>query len=140
MALQSLSDEHVLIVNDFRQPDVLTGHAALAAKLQNLLLMRKGSMPNDPNMGVDIGSYQFENSDDRTRLELDGEIERQVEAYLPDLPIRDVASLIEADPSDAKRIYVNFRLAPSVPGRQENVLLAFQRDRETGQVLFRVVI
>jgi hypothetical protein len=76
-------------LHNFPQPKVLTDFDAVAKRLQNLILMRKGTMPNDFDMGVDINSYRFEYRNSDTENMIRSEINNQIDKYLPDIPVKN---------------------------------------------------
>jgi hypothetical protein len=51
--------------------------------------MRKGTMPNDFDMGVDINSYRFEYRNSDTENMIRSEINNQIDKYLPDIPVKN---------------------------------------------------
>lgn len=55
---------------------------ALAQTIQNLLVLHKGNMPNDPDMGVGISDYVFELEDLETMRELESIIKDQIGKYI----------------------------------------------------------
>lgn len=78
-----------LALDSFDEPKKLYGIQAWVSLFLNLLFMRKGSFPSQPEMGIDIKSYEFEFMDNAIR-ELETNIATQVELYLPDIPLRNV--------------------------------------------------
>lgn len=51
--------EYLFSVNEFNEPTVLTGKAAIATLLVRLIMMDPGSDPLHPTMGVGIKNYRF---------------------------------------------------------------------------------
>lgn len=81
--------EHALSVNDFGQPLVLTDQDAIAVKLIELLLLKPGTYPTRPNMGVGlVENYRYTFFDQLE--ELQSEIEDQIRTYLPEFQTTDV--------------------------------------------------
>lgn len=56
---------------------------AFTTRLQTLLLMNKGTMPNDPDMGIGIKTYVYEFADGSTIATLRSEIDKQIKKYIP---------------------------------------------------------
>lgn len=81
--------EVVLSLNVFNKPAEATGVEAWVKLITNLIFMQPGAYPTDPEMGCDIGKYQFhfinDAIDDITEL-----ITTQVNTYLPDIPLTNV--------------------------------------------------
>lgn len=76
--------EHALGIDDFNKPTVYYNQDAVAAKLIELLLLRPGSYPTRPYMGVGLVSrYRYTFLDNLDVLEDD--ISDQINTYLPEL-------------------------------------------------------
>lgn len=81
--------EHALSVNDFGQPLVLSNQDAIAVKLIELLLLKPGTYPTRPNMGVGlVENYRYSFFDQMDTLQ--SEIEDQIRTYLPEFQTTDV--------------------------------------------------
>lgn len=75
--------EHALSINAFNKPLVSTNQDAIAIKLIELMLLRPGTYPTRPNMGVGlVEKYRYVFTDDIGILQ--SEIEDQIRTYLPD--------------------------------------------------------
>ena len=77
-------------LNDFRQQKVLTDDDANVRLIQRLLVMKKGTYPSDPDMGVDISSYRFLDIDILVAGELKNTIRTQINKYVPRASINDI--------------------------------------------------
>ena len=77
-------------LNDFRQQKVLTDDDANVRLIQRLLIMKKGTYPSDPDMGVDISSYRFLDIDILVAGELKNTIRTQINKYVPRASINDI--------------------------------------------------
>lgn len=86
MASESEKKELVLGVNSFDKPAEAIGVNAWVKLVTNLLFMRKGTYPSEPNMGVEIQKYEFSFIDD-IKEELESEITSQIQTYLPSVPL-----------------------------------------------------
>lgn len=75
--------EYSLSVNNFGEPAVMTNQDAIAVKLIELLLLKPGTYPTKPNMGVGlVENYRYQFFDDLTDLQL--VIQEQIQTYLPE--------------------------------------------------------
>ena len=75
--------EHVLGVNEFKQPTIYTGPYAIAQKILELILMRPGTYPTKPYMGVGIiERYRYKFIENVTELQT--ETNEQIKTYLPE--------------------------------------------------------
>ena len=76
---------HTLSLNDFNRPKVLTGNDAAYVAIIHLIYLEKGKFQSHPDMGVGIRSrYRF-NSEENILDELQQDIRKQIEQYLPEL-------------------------------------------------------
>lgn len=78
-----MAQEYLLTTNDYKEPKVLSGKDAIAAKLLLLMNMIPGTNRLHLEMGIDLpGRYRFCSEDDLDDLET--EIQTQIETYLPE--------------------------------------------------------
>ena len=96
----------------FATSGVSEGFEAVAVRLQTLMLTRKGTHPNNPDLGVDIDSYRFESDVDGTAEEIRAETERQIAKWMPGAGPVIVDAEFDSDASapDGKRLLVRFRI------------------------------
>lgn len=80
---ESLKNEETFIPSAFIDTHKYNGVKALAMKLQELILMEKGTNPAALGMGVGLRNYLFEFIDDQTLTELNNEVKSQQEKYVP---------------------------------------------------------
>ena len=98
--------EPLLDIDQYTKPAHREELEALAQTIQNIIIMDKGTLPNDPEFGVGIGGYLFEFSDGQTLQKIRSEIEYQIATYVLNegisidvkvetvkLPIRDTNTL-----------------------------------------------
>jgi hypothetical protein len=96
-----------LALNPFERPAELSGSKAWIQQIINLLYMKKGTYPTDPDLGVDIQSYDFQFTDTAV-LDLQHAIDRQVSDYLPMIPISNInVTTTEINGNIALLIYVS---------------------------------
>lgn len=74
--------ELLMDINQYAKPAEREELDALAQTVQNLILIHKGTIPNDPNFGVGISRYLFEILDSQTLSEIQLEIESQIARYI----------------------------------------------------------
>ena len=75
--------EHILDVNEFDQPKIYTGPFAIAQKISEIILMRPGTYPTRPYMGVGlIERYRYTFMDNINDLKT--EVDDQIKTYLPE--------------------------------------------------------
>jgi hypothetical protein len=75
--------EHVLAKDEFNNPKVLNGPNAIVQKILNLILLRPGTYPTRPYMGVGlIENFRYTFTDEIDKLE--AEINEQIRTYLPE--------------------------------------------------------
>lgn len=95
--------EYLIGLNELGLPKVYDMSKIEPGKLNSaiilitkLILMRKGTIADIPDMGVDIrGRYRFSFEEELTMLQAD--IQAQIEAYLPEFIPVNVAAYFERD-------------------------------------------
>ena len=82
--------EHVLSLNDFNMPKVFNESDSAYVLIIRLLLLEPGKFQSHPEMGVGIRSrYRF-NNEENFLMNLQNDIKKQIDKYLPELSATDV--------------------------------------------------
>ena len=82
--------EHVLSLNDFNMTKVFNESDSAYVLIIRLLLLEPGKFQSHPEMGVGIRSrYRF-NNDENFLMNLQNDIKKQIDKYLPELSATDV--------------------------------------------------
>lgn len=106
--------DYLLELDDIGKPKVVDMTDIRRGKLNSaatmiirLLLLKKGTYPDFPNLGIDIrGRYRFMFSEELSTLE--SELTNQIETYLPELlPITVSAEMITIPSTTANGILFN---------------------------------
>lgn len=106
--------DYLLDLDDIGKPKVVDMTDIRRGKLNSaatmiirLLLLKKGTYPDFPNLGIDIrGRYRFMFSEELSTLE--SELTDQIETYLPELlPITVSAEMINIPSTTANGILFN---------------------------------
>lgn len=106
--------DYLLDLDDIGKPKVVDMTDIRRGKLNSaatmiirLLLLKKGTYPDFPNLGIDIrGRYRFMFSEELSTLE--SELTNQIETYLPELlPITVSAEMITIPSTTANGILFN---------------------------------
>lgn len=94
--------EYTLSVNKFNQPKVTTGIKAIINKIITLIMMKPGTYPTRPYMGVGLAdNYRYTFTDDIPNIK--SEVNKQIETYLPELS----SVRVEFDTKDSdKTLYI----------------------------------
>lgn len=87
--------EHVIAdldfaLNGFREQKVLYDENAYAQMIKRLLLMKKGTYPSIPDMGIGISTYRFQDIDRLVAGDLRNAIQDQINQYIPGLPLEKI--------------------------------------------------
>ena len=96
--LESEKKDLVLGINSFNKPDEKTGGSAWINLVTNLLFMKKGTYPTEPDMGCELQKYEFAFIDD-IHDEVENTIQTQMQKYLPDIPLSSVTVTTEESSS-----------------------------------------
>ena len=82
--------EHVLSLNDFNMPKVFNESDSAYVLIIRLLLLEPGKFQSHPDMGIGIRSrYRF-NNDENFLMNLQNDIKKQIDKYLPELSATEV--------------------------------------------------
>lgn len=76
--------------DDFRRQKVFINDDAYIQLLKRLLLTRKGTYPSIPDLGIGIQTYRFEDIDMLIAGDMKNEITRQINTYIPRLPLEEI--------------------------------------------------
>ena len=114
----SVKDETTFIPDAYRTSHNIKGLFALARRLQTLIIMEPGTIPNLTGAGVGIGSYLQELADDITLSNLKDKITVQMEKYLPNKEISSVETKQIRNQEDGRDfIAIFFKLGTAVEGK-----------------------
>lgn len=67
-----------------------SGTNAVILAIKNILLSRPGNFPFTPNLGLDIGKYQFSLLDEHTLSSIKTELLQQINTYIPTVNILNI--------------------------------------------------
>lgn len=82
--------EHVLSLNNFGMPKVFNDNDSAYVLIIRLILLEPGKFQSHPDMGVGIRSrYRF-NNEENFLMNLQNDIKKQIDKYLPELSATDV--------------------------------------------------
>ena len=98
---------------------------AIKQNLKNLILTNPGEKIMDPEYGVGISKYLFENVESGINTSLTAEIEFQTRKYLPQISLIDVSVLTNRDRSDIadNSLYVKVEYIITSFGVTDNITL-----------------
>lgn len=86
--------EYIFSIDSFNKPVKAEDEMSMGLRLLELIMMEPGSNPLHPEMGVGIRNYRF----GITNLtDLENRITNQIETYLPDAQLNNVAILRTPD-------------------------------------------
>lgn len=89
--------------------------------LKMIILTNPGERIMEPEFGVGIKQYLFQNFSDNVYAEIDNKIREQISIYMPNVSIREV-NFYSIEPDSNK---VSFRLTYSIPAIAVNDLIEF---------------
>ena len=115
MADSEIREEPIFGLSPFGKSASLKGVNAVAARIQNLILMEKGTVRERFDMGVGIGRHIFQILTDSEMISLQLEIESQIREYLPDVPLRGV-TLRPMTGENAKAVEIEISLSSEIDG------------------------
>jgi len=137
-----LTTENTLWVDDFSKAKEVDELTAIAIRLNTLILMDPGTMPNDPKMGVGIRKYKFEYANTETIYKLRNDILEQMEMYLPIEKTYNIDVVIEIDEDslDSKKvIYVKFDITYK-ENLNKTFIIAYKNSENSGRLIAEIRI
>lgn len=84
-------EAHLLSLNDFSRPTVLSADDAAYTNIIYLILCSRGKYQSHPTMGVGIRERYRDNNDIDFLIQLQADIKSQIEQFLPELELVDVS-------------------------------------------------
>jgi len=138
---EELKTEYELSVNNFGNTKGYEDLFALARELQTLILMKPGSYPSHPEMGVGIQDYQFEYLDNITLSEINSTINSQAFKYIKSdyigrIKVEKVPNKLE---SKVNSIGVLVNLAYDI-NNSSSFILTFEQLEKKGKITSRIFI
>lgn len=88
-------EAHLLSLNDFSKPKVLSNSNAAYANIIYLVLLSKGTFQSHPTMGVGLRERYRYNNDQNFLLNLQNDIKSQIEQFLPELQMIDITLTVK---------------------------------------------
>jgi phage baseplate assembly protein W len=77
-----MANEHLLETSNFKTTKKFSGTTSIAIKILEIIITPKGRHPLDPNFGIGIRSYIHEFNTYDTRIDIQRDLLRQIDAYL----------------------------------------------------------
>lgn len=103
-------DEITLNINSFDKEIILKDREALASMLRTLVIVKKGTYPNNPDFGVGIEDYLFDFLNDNKISELEDEIDNQIQKWIEKSPNLNIKTKIHKSKSYSNGNYCNLVL------------------------------
>lgn len=76
-------NELTLNRSEFNRLDQRVDKISLAQTIQNLLIIKKGTYPNQPELGIGIEEYMFELASEDVIRDLEYSIDEQIKKFIP---------------------------------------------------------
>lgn len=120
-------------VNNFQQPKVLNAKDSIAQIILNLFMMRPGSMPSLPDIGINIGSYLYMLEGDVDLEEIKTKIFSQCTDLLSFLSIGDIKIFFA--PYQGQSMLVVVLPIQGLDDEEQMLLMGFTKD-QNNELLF----
>ncbi len=117
-------------VNNFQQPKVLNAKDSIAQIILNLFMMRPGSMPSLPDIGINIGSYLYMLEGDVDLEEIKTKIFSQCTDLLSFLSIGDIKIFFA--PYQGQSMLVVVLPIQGLDDDEQMLLMGFTKDQNNG--------
>lgn len=130
--------------NDFNSNTKYDKYVSVIIRLQRLITMKKGSDINDPNKGIDIKSYMYEDLNNGTISNIKSEITSQAIKYLPEINLSDVEiEIIDSstlDVTKTKGIDINIKYTIQNEDKEKTAKLKFIKQKNSTTLISNVVL
>lgn len=121
-------------VDSFQKPKVLSMKDSVAQIILNLFMMRPGTMPSLPDVGIDIRSYLYRLEEDINVEELKKKIFEQCSEVLSFISLGDVQVLVVPHQNQSILLII-LPITGMGDEEDEALLMGFSQD-ENNQLLF----
>ena len=119
---------------------------SIAQIIQDILLIEPGTYPNEPNLGVGIENYLFEQASSEVRQELNKKITKQIENYAP-ISGGKVDVIVESGGTFNKILYISvlissdddYNVVKDLKSRTE-IQYLFGLDNNTKSMVTKIII
>lgn len=102
---ESQKSECLLSISPFNTPAELAGVEAWCDLIIRLIMLKPGTYPSLPNMGVGLDSYEYETIDAVLGMLVE-KINSQVKTYLPDIPVDKIEAVTHPWRHDTLIIFI----------------------------------
>jgi hypothetical protein len=136
MELEDYQKAEMTFVPDaYKTSHHITGLLALAKRLQTLIIMEPGTIPNLTGAGVGIATYLGELADDTTLTDIRNDIFTQVYKYLPNNVISDISVKILESKDDGKKFLAFFVKLSTTVDDKTSFALTFGKNVTSGGIV-----
>lgn len=109
---ENFKKDITLNINNFKKLSYLYDREALARMIQNIIVTKKGTYPNNPDFGVGIENYMFELADGKTLSELTSNINEQLSKWVRnDYNIQVDGQYINSNNNQYKNLVLYFSIS-----------------------------
>lgn len=137
---EKFKSELLLEENNFHLMEQYTDKFALAKVIQNILIMEKGTYPNQPELGVGIEDWLFEFLSNEKAMELNNIIKQQISRFIP--TTYDVNLTIQSKDitSSMKGLLLKFTFVDEEENEATTIGFLFGRSQKTKKVLSKIIV
>lgn len=109
-------------LDNFSKPIAYSGPQAWVRQIVQLCVYEPGTIPSNPTIGIGMNRYDFRLEDDRHKLQ--GEINRQVPIFFPDMPF-ERCDVLPTEDEDGDIIFLVVTL--TIRGEGSTVVVAAKK-------------
>ena len=134
--------EIVMESDSFNNPIYREGLESLAQVIQNLIIIEKGTYPNQPDLGVGIANYLFEILDLTTISEMKNNIEDQIDKFInhPYINVQvDIKKLEDLDKVKSNTLGIIVTLINTVTNSETSYTYLFAGNNKTKKVVSKLI-
>lgn len=139
--VDDFKDELLLSKDEFNQPEIRKDMLALAQVIQNLLIIEKGTYPNQPKLGIGIKNYLFEFIDYITLSNLEEEIKDQISEFIPNNYIIDLKADVITSKNNKTVLGILFYITELGTNKiEKNFLIIMDKEKKTNNIISKIIL
>jgi hypothetical protein len=128
-----------LEVNQFKTSGEYEGMMEKARLIQNLFLMKKGSHPTHPDIGLGIEQYEFERLNDSLIREITVEANEQIQRFIPNNNFTGV-NIQPLEGKDGSISTVGVSIGINTELSEEQIGILFNKSEVNSKIVSHIII
>ena len=137
---EELKHDLIFSFDGYHKPEMTSDLGTVANLIQTLLLLKPGTYPDSPDMGIDIAQYMFDLMSERNMNIIKTNIEEQIEKYLPTIYIRNMIVKNVSNESLNNALGLGFDVSPDDDiDNHQNFFIVIYEQNETREIKSQLI-